>query len=121
MGAIPKLEVCNPGIRAAGYNVLVVVEPVEQKTAGGIILTAQTTDKERVVQTRGRIVNMGPVAFSYDNFPAGSTPAVGDAVVFARLAGGREISGRDGQTYRIILDKDVCALIDEDVELKEAA
>jgi len=96
-----------------GFNLLVVVEPVEEVTKGGIILTSQTTDKESQVQTRGRIISMSPAAFDFADFPADSIPKLGDAIVFAKLAGIRT-KGADGKEMRIILDKDVCAIIDEE-------
>jgi chaperonin GroES len=106
------LEECNPGIRATGFNVLVAVEPAEQKTAGGIILPDATKDKNQIVQQRGRIVSVGPVAFDFADF-AGSEPKPGDAIMFAKLAGFKA-TGKDDREYRVILDRDVAAMIEED-------
>lgn len=113
MGEIPKIEQCAPGIDAVGFRVLVAVQPTEEVTKGGIILSTQTTDKDRLVQTRGRIVSMGSVAFDFARFPEGTQPQVGDAVMFAKLAG-YMFDGADGREYRLIHDQDVSAIIQED-------
>jgi len=46
---IPKLEDCKPGLRPMGYNVLVAVDVVQEKSAGGIILPgAHRAGKQRL-------------------------------------------------------------------------
>ncbi len=112
MAGIPTLEECRPGMRATGFCLLIAVEPVEEVTKGGIILTSSTTDKESQIQTRGRIISMSPAAFDFANFPEDAVPKVGDAVVFSKLAGVR-LKGADGKELRIIQDRDVCAIIEE--------
>lgn len=112
MAKIPSLEECKPGIRPTGFNVLVAVEPVEEVTKGGIILTATKLEKDELVQVRGRIVAVSPAAFDFAEWPENVRPAVGDAIQFAKLAG-LITTGADGKKYRILLDKDVAAIIDE--------
>jgi len=113
VAGIPTLEECRPGMRATGFCLMVAVEPVEEVTKGGIILTSSTTDKESQVQTRGRIISMSPAAFDFANFPPDAVPKVGDAIVFSKLAGIRT-KGADGRDYRVLQDRDCLAIIEED-------
>lgn len=110
MAGIPKLEECHPGLTPKGFNVLVAVEPVEDKI-GSVYIPDSTRQKEEVVQVRGRIVAMSPCAFDFAEFGS-ERPKVGDAIQFAKLAGFVTI-GADGRKYRCILDKDVALVIDE--------
>ena len=109
--AIPLLSDCNVGLRASGFNLVVVVEPPQEQTKGGILLPDSMKDKETLTQTRGRIVSMSPVAFDFASFN-GEAPKLGDAVIFAKLAGIRTTLA-DGKEARIIADKDVAAIIEE--------
>lgn len=114
MAGIPDLLDCNPGIRATGFTVFVAIEPVADKR-GAVFIPDSVRDKEAIVQIRGRIVSVGPVAFDYADFPEGTAPKVGDAITFAKLAG-LQFDGKDGRKYRAILDKDVFGIIDEEPE-----
>lgn len=111
MGTIPKLEECSPGIFPTGFNVLVAVEPTTDKI-GSVYIPDQAQDKERLVQVRGRIVAISPAAFDFAEF-GDNRPQVGDAVQFAKLAGVMT-KGADGKDYRLLLDKDIAATIDEE-------
>jgi co-chaperonin GroES (HSP10) len=111
--AIPALNDCKPGIRATGFNLVVAVEPADEKK-GNILVPDSVREKETLVQTRGRIVSISPVAFDFANFD-GDAPKLGDAVIFAKLAGIRTTLA-DGKEGRIIADKDVAAIIEEDCD-----
>lgn len=112
MGAIPTTDECKPGIRATGFSVFVATEAVDDVTKGGIIIPDSARDKDIIVQTRGRIVSTGPVAFDFADFPDGTKPKTGDAIAFAKLAGVR-FQGTDGRDYRAINDRDVFGIIEE--------
>lgn len=109
---LPTLEECRPGMRATGFNVLVALPPKEEKTAGGIILPGMASEREHMAQVRGRLVSVSPAAFDFANF-GGEHPQLGDAVVFAKFAG-IVTEGNDGREYRLLLDKDVSAIIEEE-------
>jgi chaperonin GroES len=111
---IPDLNDCDPGLAPTEYNILIVPEPVEEKSKGGVFLVTDFKEREELAQTRGRIVAASPLAFNYDNWPeTARKPQVGDVVWFGRYAG-TMIEGRDGKNYRLTKDKDVCALVLED-------
>lgn len=111
--AIPKLEDCRLGMKATGWNVIVVPEPAEEKK-GAIFIPDSVKDKEEIVQQRGRIVSVGPAAFTAADY-AGEEPGEGDAVIFARLAGFR-VKLADGKDARVIQDRDVAVILDEETE-----
>lgn len=113
MSEIPALAACKPGITATGFIVFVATQPVDEQTKGGIFLPNSVVDKDIMVQTRGRIVSVGPVAFDFADFPPDTAPKPGDAVTFARLAGTR-FKGNDGLEYRAITDRDVFGIIEEE-------
>ena len=111
MGKIPELSECKPGIEPMEYNVLIAPEETETKTAGGIILLDKTAETESLASQRGRLVAASPHAFSYAEWPDGARkPTVGDAVLFAKYAGGL-IDGDDRREYRVVKDKDIIAVL----------
>lgn len=73
----------------------------------------------------GRIVSASPLAFGYERWPAESEhlkPKVGDIVWYARYGGALIECAFDGNMYRMILDKDINAIIEPptaDVDIRE--
>lgn len=118
MGTLPELKDCNPGVEAVGFRVIVVMEDAEERTPGGIIIPDSVKDKEGLVAVRGRVVSVGPVAFDFADFPPGSTPQPGDAVMFGKLAG-MMFDGADGRKYRIMQDKDINAVVRDDARVSD--
>jgi len=96
----------NPGIRPLEYKVIILPDPVEKKTAGGIILTDESLDKEQNAAVRATFVEASPLAFNYDGFPKELRPKPGDRVIIARYTGAT-FEGEDGKQYRILNDKDI--------------
>lgn len=108
------------GISPVEYNIVVRMDPVEEKTAGGILLPGSKTDRDKLAADEGVIVAASPLAFGYAEWPEGArVPQVGDRVLMAQFDG--RIWERGGVTYRLIKDKSVIAVIDEPVAMKEAA
>lgn len=103
---IPKLEDCQPGLNPVGYNVLVALDVLEEKTSGGIILPTKHTERENSASERGRIVGVSPMAFKGGDWDGVTTPERGQVVLFQRYAG-TEFDGDDGKKYRIIADQDL--------------
>lgn len=98
-------------MKATGWNVIVVPEPAEEKK-GAIFIPDSVKDKEEIVQQRGRIVSVGPAAFTAADY-GGEEPSVGDAVIFAKLAGFR-VKLADGQDARVCQDRDIAVILDEE-------
>lgn len=109
---IPKLSECAPGLRPTGYNVLVAVDVLEKRTAGGIILPEQHKDREDSASERGRLVAASPMAFKGGDWVDCEAPDVGAAVLYQRYAGS-EFEGNDGRKYRVMADTDLKGIFDE--------
>jgi co-chaperonin GroES (HSP10) len=102
------------GILPTEYKVLVLPDPVEEVTKGGIIIPIEKAEKDKYATTDGTIVAISHLAFTYatDEEWAGKKPKAGDRVAFAKYAGARR-KGKDGSDYLLINDKDVVAIIEE--------
>lgn len=98
------------GIHPTEYKVLIKPDKIEEKTKGGIIIPDDAKDKEQAAATAGEIIEVSPLAFSYDEWPdEKAKPHVGQRVAFSRYAG-ISAKGIDGEDYRLINDKDVAAV-----------
>ena len=99
------------GIYPTEYKVLVKPEPVELKSKGGIIIPDEARDRNQAAATRGEIIDVSPLAFTYDDWQSDERiPKVGDMVAFARYAG-VSIEGDDEEDYRLVSDKEVIAIL----------
>ena len=98
------------GIYPVEYKILVLPIEVEEKTQGGIILPDETKERDQFAQMKGTLVAASPLAFSYDDWKDAQPPKPGDTVLFAKYAGA-VVNGKDGKKYRIVNDKDVCAVL----------
>ena len=108
------------GLRPMEFNVVVEMDPTETTTKGGIILVQTITDREKLATEEGTLVALSPHAFTYAEWPADETPpAVGDRVLIARYAGA--IHERCERTFRILKDKDIVAVIEQQPALAAAA
>lgn len=102
------------------FNVIVELDPTEEKTAGGIYLTGQKVERNRLEETVGMLVAVSPFAFNYDEWPADAAkPQPGDRVYFARYAG--ILNEFDGRWVRIIKDKEIVAVVQAKPVLAAAA
>lgn len=100
------------GLTMYEFKVLVKPDPVEEKTAGGVWLPDDHKEKLQYAVTKGTIVAMSPLAFSYEEWPQGVVlPKVGSRVVYSKYAGA-DVEGQDGVKYRVLADKDIIAGID---------
>lgn len=105
----------NPtGIQPTEFKVLILPDPVEEVTKGGIILAAQTKDSEKYATIEGRIVAVSHLAFTYATAEewGDAKPKPGDRVIFAKYAGVRH-KAKDGQEYLLVNDKDIVATIED--------
>lgn len=108
-------------LKAVGHRILVKPDPVETKTAAGIIL-AVNEKQERAGSQKGTVLEVGPMAWKNEFMGFGQegwAPWVkaGDRIFFARYAGKMIKTSDDpqDQEYYIVLnDEDVQALIEEE-------
>jgi co-chaperonin GroES (HSP10) len=98
--------------RPCGWRVLVAMVPVEQRSAGGILLPDSHLDQKQAVATTGYIISLGPQA--YQRADTGLKPWVfpGNRVLVAKYAGQRHDAKVGGQSVelRIINDDEVQAV-----------
>lgn len=93
------------------YKVLVKLDPVEQKSAGGIVLSVGgATEREQMAQVRGTLIARGGNAFQDWK---GTRPEPGVRVMLAKYAG-LFCEGYDGEEYRLCNDKDVAAILGQE-------
>lgn len=113
MATITKLEVAVPsnpsGIQPTEFKVLVRPAPVETKI-GSIIIPEQHLEKKEFARVEGTLIAVSPAAFNYDGMAPEMAPKVGDRVLYAKYSG-LEIKGKDGVEYKIINDRDICAVL----------
>lgn len=103
------------GIQPIEYKVLIEPMAVEEKI-GSIIIPDQRKDREQYAQTRGHIVAVSPLAFTYVSDEewraAGATkPQVGDQVIYGKYKGVNVRGPADDKEYTIVNDKDICAVV----------
>jgi len=100
------LEIVKP----TGYRLLVRVMPVEEKTRGGVYLTAQAREAEEVAQCVGIVLAMGEAAYQdKEKFPGDPWCKVGDAIVMRQYSGTR--FKIDDVEHRLINDDTVEAVV----------
>lgn len=100
------------GIQPLDLRVLVLPDPVEVKTAGGIFLPDQHTDREKFAVMKGTLIAVGDNAWeeAAARSPAFVKPIPGDRILISKY-GGVLLTGDDGKEYRIMNDDDVTALL----------
>lgn len=95
-------------IEPSGHRVLIKPEIVEEKTAGGIILTPATKDRDQQATMRGEVVAIGVNAWKA--FDDGSPwAAVGDRVIFRKYAG--EVIKEQESEFRVVNDEDILCVV----------
>lgn len=92
------------GFRPIGTHVLILMDKVAGTTMGGIDLPPGMIEQMDAASESGIIVGVGDAAFRFydDGTPWNDyKPVPGDRVYTEKYAG-RELRGRDGQTYRMM-------------------
>lgn len=92
------------------HRIVVKPDPVETKTAGGIIL-AINEKREQAAAEIGTVVSVGPTCFK-DFGQDSEILKGGDRVYFAKYAG-KTVKDVDGEEYVILNDEDVVAILKE--------
>lgn len=105
------------GICPAGYRVLVKPDPVEERTAGGIVIPETSREEHSRAQATGRLVACGEWAWKDWRAPWAKA---GDRVLYSKYSG-VHMRGEDGQLYRLLNDEAITAVISETLDLSEFA
>ncbi len=110
----------SSGLLPMEFNVVIALDPTQEKTAGGIIMPASKTDRDEMAMDEGTIEAASPHAFTYAEWPAEvRQPRPGDRVLFARYAGA--LHERGGAKFRVVKDKDIVAVVELPPALAVAA
>jgi chaperonin GroES len=98
----------HSGIQPIDLRVLVLPDPIEVKTAGGIILPDQHKEREKYAMQHAMLVAVGENAWeeASSRSPDFSKPVPGDRVLISKY-GGVVVTGKDGKEYRLMNDDDV--------------
>ncbi len=105
----------NSGVIPLDLRVVVMPDPAEKITKGGIILAESAVDREKYATVKATLIEAGENAWEEaasrsDHF---TKPQPGDRVMIAKY-GGILFKGPDGEDYRIMNDEDVIARLKED-------
>lgn len=92
-----------------GHRVLVKIDEVEEKTAGGIIITKTTADREQEAGIFGTVIAVGETAWK--DFGGRAWATVGDRVMIAKYGGFIAQEPGTAEKYRILNDEDIVAVI----------
>jgi len=113
---VTALKSSNPsGIIPAGHRVLVKPDVYMESYKGVIEIPEDIKGRSQNAQTAGTVISIGSTAYLQKEFGDGKHWCkAGDRVAFARY-GGIQLTGKDDETYRIIEDDDIIALLDAEV------
>ena len=106
-----------------GYNMLVALPTMAERSAGGIIIPNVVNDRERAAAVIGKILAQGPLCYKDPKrFPDGkSWCEVGDMVLFSRYAGMRfkskDLDSGDMVEYRMLSDDQIVGTVPEGAEV----
>lgn len=109
------------GITPVEFKVLVRPDKMEEKTAGGIIRPDQLKDREKWAQVKGTLVACGDAAFGTPFSDAERKALVPGARVYFSKYVGTLMEGADGEEYRLCTDKDVGAIVTNEMALPSVA
>lgn len=117
---IRKMAEENPKVpKPRGYQVLITVPEVSEKSGGGVYLPDSLTEREKRASIIGLVTLIGPDAYNdKKRFPSGPYCEVGDWVVFRSYGG--QVLYVDGIEYRLINDETVLATVEDPRGLKRS-
>jgi len=98
--------------------VLVEIQKIEEKTAGGIYMSENVVDHKQMEQVEGTLVAVGDFAFFDLIANNKSYPKIGDKVFFKRHSGILHYDDKNNKVYRIIHDQDIYAC-ETDMKVEE--
>ena len=103
----------SSGITPLDVRVLVLPDPVEEVTKGGIILPGAHTEREKYATVKATLIAVGVNAWCEAKAGHGFTaPIPGTRVLIAKY-GGIMHTGADGKDYRVMNDQDVIASLED--------
>ena len=95
--------------KPAGYRLLLKPREIENKTAGGIILTDELVEHAKFSCVISQIIDMGPDAYKDHNKANTEWAKIGDWVLTGKYVGLKV--KHDGEEYSLINDDEVVAVV----------
>ena len=92
-----------------GHRVLVKIDEVEEKTAGGIVIPKTTAERQEEAGIFGTIVAIGETAWK--DFGGRSWASIGDRVMIAKYGGFIAQEPGTAEKFRVLNDEDIVAVI----------
>jgi co-chaperonin GroES (HSP10) len=106
-------------IKPCSYHVLVRPDSIQERQ-GMIYLPQSTREREQYAQVFGTIVDIGPTAWK--GFDDGKPWAkIGDRVSYAKYGGVVLEDPETKEHFRLLLDKDIVAIISGEYQMKQEA
>ncbi len=108
----------DSGIAPLDKRILILADPIKDKTEGGVWLPDQERDKQKFAQTKATVIQIGDMAWAEAKFDAkqfsiaARFPEAGSRVLVGRYTGDVH-KGLDGKDYTIINDTDIIGLLTE--------
>jgi len=101
--------------KPCGWRVLIAMVPVENKSAGGILLPDSHLDQKQAVATIGYVISLGSQAYQRDDTGNQAWVRPGDCVLVAKYAGQRHDAKVKGESVelRLINDDEVQAVLQD--------
>ena len=96
--------------KPTGWRILVLPFRMDEKTKGGILMGAETIDRQQVASQCGNVLAMGAQCYrDKERYPSGPWCKVDDWVIFARYAGSRiQIEGGE---IRLLNEDEILATV----------
>lgn len=115
----------NSGIHPTGHHVLCLpegkTEDEKRLAKVGMVMPEDAKARHVLAEMTGTVMECGPAAWRAFDLSAGLEPSqwakVGQKVLFSKYAG-VILKGKDGETYRMVNDEDIVAVLDPEVEIK---
>jgi chaperonin GroES len=98
----------SSGIQPLDLRVLVLPDPVEVKTSGGIIIPDTATEQKKYAMQFGTLIAVGENAWeeAASRSSAFVKPQPGERIFISKY-GGTRVTGVDGAEYLLMNDEDV--------------
>jgi len=100
-------DINTSGLAPVEYKIVVKLEETNDKTDGGIWIPITVKDKRDMFQVQATLIAVGGNAFEGWNDPK---PKIGDKV-YVTKGGGYKVIGMDEDSYQLMSDKDIAAII----------
>lgn len=112
LSQVPALEDCYVTLDPLEFKVIIAPAEAPKVSKGGIVFSQQTTETLGDRYQVGRLIAKAPLAFSAITID-GMEPPEGALVRYAKYAGGEHID-IDERAYRIMMDKDIIGVYNEE-------